>query len=234
MKKYLVILLLLITHVCSGQIGIVTHTITTGSANTVTSAAINTTGAGLIVVQIAAPNVAVGTLSDSKGNTWTILRNDAILGLIANLTFYCVSPVVGSSHTFTYAATGAYPVITVVALSNVASSPIDQQNGAHPISTTISVQPGSITPSVNNEIILASICVGASGTIPTINSGFTILNSMAFASGVNQGSVMAYITQTSASAVNPTFSWTATAYAATSIVSIKPSLTNSSFFILAQ
>lgn len=231
MREKLLILFLFCSLAASGQISVIAQTGIAGNGTTATTTSINTTGAGITIVQVAEANVTAGTLSDNKGSTWVLLRSDAIAAQIINATYYCSPCFFGSGHTFSYTKTGSFASINVIALGNIATSPIDQQNGNNPASITTSTQPGSVTPTVNNEIVIASICVGNSGTV-AINSGFTISHAVAFGAANNQGAMLAYSIQTSASAVNPTFSWPSSTFAASSIITLKPALNGSGFFIL--
>jgi hypothetical protein len=138
------------------------------------------------------------SLADSKSNTWIPLVEYG--GGPRIRLFYCLGPTVGSGHTFTGTASGGFPSVSVLALSGVlAASAFDAENGA------AAVQPGSVTPSEDNEILITSLSFYPSNTV-SINSGFTISNQVDFSNGVNMGLAMAYKIQTSAGAENPTWS----------------------------
>jgi len=180
----------------------------TTNFNDVTTDAIDTTGANLIYIALSRYSLGnPETVSDSKSNTWTQVTTadpdfggqDKVIG------YYCANPTVGSGHTFSSSGTTDLSTIQVSAWSGAASSPLDQenQNGA----TGTSIQPGSITPSEDNELILSAYAVNVFPGTDTysIDSGFSILDqspgsSAAFGLGV------AYKIQTSATAVNPTWS----------------------------
>lgn len=172
-----------------------------GDTNSVTTSSIDTTGATLLIVGSVSGNSVSGSISDSKGNTWTPLTEYGSTG--RSRLFYCVNPSVGSGHTFTNTATAGNPSIFVLALSGTAtSSPFDVENGVSADTTGLTYQPGSVTPSQNNEVVVT--LVGGRNSNPnTIDSGFTITDQVTTAA---RGS-LAYLVQTTASAVNPT--WTA-------------------------
>lgn len=188
---------------------LVTSTFKSGYASAVTTSALDTTGADLIVVQSFAgyANSTPPVITDSKGNTWTKLtpQNDAVPCCM--VFYYCSNPTVGAGHTFTGTCTGNQNQnIAVQAWSGSAASPFDVQNGlangGYVGSSTI--QAGSITPSVNGELIVAgcgSYNYDQSGSA-TINDGFTVVGSDYTGASGN-----AYFVQTTAAAINPTWTW---------------------------
>ena len=106
--------------------------------------------------------------------------------------------------TFTATATGGHPTIFVQAWGGAdLTAPFDQQNGNTAASGT-TYQPGSVTPGSANELIVSLLFGAGSGTT-TIDSSFTISDQLASTANAMAGG-MAYLIQTSAAAVNPT--WT--------------------------
>ena len=109
-----------------------------GTADTVsvTTDAIDTTGADLIVINTATfitsdRGVAV---TDSKGNTWTPLTQYDGSDSTTRL-YYSLNPTVGTGHTFTATSTGTvavvYPSIQVSAWSGAHdTASYDVENGA--------------------------------------------------------------------------------------------------------
>lgn len=176
-----------------------------GAVSNATTAGIDTTGTNLIVVGISQYQaVTIGSLSDSKGNTWTPLTAQSILNSQYCQLFYCFGPTVGSGHTFTWNGTSNFGSIAVAGFSGAAASPFDQQNGATNKGVT-TLQTGSVTPSVANELIITACSFGASG-VASINSGFAITDQINYLSGTREGVALAYLIQTTATAENPT--WT--------------------------
>lgn len=203
----------------------------TANADAVTSA-IDTTGANLLVVGIASycQNLpAAVPLTDSKGNTWTSLtvytEGTGGAGGCRYTIFYCTGTIsVGPGHTFTAKGvdiTGSnpeYPSINVMAWSGAALTPFDQQNGA----VANVKQPGSITPTQSNELLICGIHSWQSTTPNTINSGFTVTDTENFIASTHFGSAFAYLVQNPAAAINPL--WTTnnpTAHNAVAIASFK-------------
>jgi hypothetical protein len=178
------------------------------SADNPTTGAIDTTGANLLVVSVSQYNgTGAGTLSDSKSNTWTPLTAKVGPSEAYNRLFYCASPVVGSGHTFTSNSTGLFGAIAVQAWSGANASPFDVQNGAT-AGSGLTIQPGSVTPSQNNSLIIASVDpAGNAMSAYLIDNGFTITDSVNSGPGV-EGLAMAYLLQSTAAAMNPNWSWT--------------------------
>lgn len=186
-----------------------------------TTAALNTTGAKLLVVHAATYQNIAATITDflsgvPTGNVWTGLtiqtNNSGPAGALecSSRLFYCANPTVGAVHTFTGTTASGFPSGQAVAFGGVTiTSPFDVQNGAQAgafgsLATTI--QPGSVTPSLNNELVLCGISIQPSNvTTCTINGGFTTLDFQEHGAN-NLGSCIAYLIQTSAAAANPT--WT--------------------------
>jgi len=187
-----------VSHTCANQIG-------GGDGSDLTSGAINTTGASLLVVYAAACHGCTSvTFSDSASNTWTGLTN--VADSQESRFWYASNPSISASHTFTEARSGVLfnAAFCVAAFSGAqVASPFDQQNtNFNSGSTTIAT--GSITPSQSGELIVAGVASGAENTTPSIDSGFTLVDSVA---GDGHDLVgLAYLAQGAAAAINPT--WT--------------------------
>jgi hypothetical protein len=178
-----------------------------GDDSTASTTGIDTTGANLIIVAVAdAPPGSTPTVQDSKSNSWTPLNEYADIGNTQRVIFfYAYNPTVGSGHTFTAnGANPSYPGIGVQAWSGAASSPFDQQNGNTAPDLTISTN--NVTPTQDNELIVTSNGVGGGAGLSSIDNGFTETADITEGAH-NIGFKMAYKTQTTAAAVNPT--WTA-------------------------
>lgn len=196
----------------------------TTNANTTTSSAINTTGANLIVVSIADYALATAAvLSDSEGNTWTGLTPRSVNGTRIKL-YYCYNPTTSSSHTFTATGTGIYVTLSALAFSGSDTSPFDVQNGSA-TATGTSASTGSVSPSLDNELIITSGAWGNPGqpTSLSINSGFTISQQAVNVSAIAFGLGTAYLIQTTKGAVNPTWSWGSSSEFALTIATFKAS-----------
>jgi hypothetical protein len=179
---------------------------TSPTATNVATAAIDTTGATLLVVVVSQSNgAAFGTLSDSKGNTtWTALTPQNV-GMRETIS-YVTNPTVGTGHTVTYTSSATdYPSICVAAFGGVATAtPLDQQVGSS-TDGVLSLTPGSVTPTQANALVISGLANNQPGSF-TITGGFTITNEAQHTAGLNYGSALAYLIQTTAITANPTWS----------------------------
>jgi hypothetical protein len=172
-----------------------------GSA--VTTPGIDTSGADLLVLWVSGQYQLSATPTDSKGNTWTALTEEVVVGGERGIFYYAKNATVGSGHTFSVSQTSKLPSLCVAAFSGGhLTTPADQESGADTFGSTLA--PGSITPTENDELVVTGISFNVAGTF-TIGSSFTITN-QEDKTAANLGGAMAYIIQTSAAAVNPT--WT--------------------------
>lgn len=173
-----------------------------------TGTAFSSTGASLIVVAVAWYNgtTATPTLTDSQSNTWTALTTEANFSDSLAL-YYVASPTTNASHTVTLSGSSIYASLAVSCFSGTAASPFDQQsvNGISPSAT--SIQPGSVTPTQGNELLLTAFEHNNAGDAGgTINGGFTIIETSSPAPGSAPSLATAYLLQNAAAAANPT--WT--------------------------
>lgn len=166
------------------------------------TAAIDTTGADLIVMSAASFSAGF-TVSDSKGNTYTALTLRG--GSFRQQLFYCLAPSVGASHTFT--VTSTYPPIFVYAFSGVSSY---QTEGGATAASGTSLASGNITPAADGALIVTGL--GASGTgtqTDTVTpTGFVTPTTKQHTGGTNVAGAASYYIQPTAATINPTWSWT--------------------------
>ncbi len=190
--------------------------------SSVTTSGINTTGANLIVVARHAFsfNPAISAVTDNKSNTYTKLTNwvDVGSGYSVQLS-YCLNPTVGSGHTFSVNQGGTFPTLTVQAFSGAKlTSVTDQENGSG------TNTPGSITPSEDNEILVAACCYH-DGSTQTVDAAFTRTDAFGNVTGVGGG--MGYEIQTTATARNP--AWSASNGPASVVASFKSEPTGTTY-----
>jgi hypothetical protein len=207
-----------------GGFTLVAHSVSLGTPSSpVTTPGINTTGASLLVVAISQYNgVSIGSVSDSRSNTWTPLTGKTANSEPYSQLFYCASPLVGAGHTFTLDnGGGIFGVIGVQAWTGGVGT-FDVQNGAINGTPGLSLQPGSVTPTVGSSLIVSAISADAGAASFAIDSGFTITDRVDYAGSVNEAFGMAYLVQGAAAAVNPSWSWSSSADAAATIASFKP------------
>jgi len=191
-----------------------------------TTAAVNTTGANLIVLMPAWTAGAGGgpSVSDSAGNVWTALTIYSTPNSDRRtVIYYKINPTVSATHTFTYTSvTGAtYPSIAMMAFSGAAGGYNLVQNGAGAnVATTLAT--GSVAPSANNCVLVTGLSFEAASGVATINSGFTVAQSLANAGGA--AVAVGYKAQTVAGAENPTWTSPATGGMAVTIAVFKPTV----------
>lgn len=172
-----------------------TFSVIASAAAAGTTSGIDTTGADLLVAVVGAESP---TISDSKGNTWTGLTLQSSTG--SSKIFYCLTPTVGSGHTFDPGV--SYRAVAVLAASG--ADAYEAENGA--IGTT-PLSTGSLTPSVDDCLVVAAGGYGHDANTFGIGGGFTIAASRDGVTGVSYGALIAYLIQTTAAAANPSISW---------------------------
>lgn len=191
------------------------------SARSFPSAGIDTTGAKLLVLLVSFFSGNPTPIVDSYGNTWHAI---ATANSSTNFTglYYAWNPTVGTGHTFTVDPSAVFPTICVMAFDGVqtASDPLDQQ-ASNSGNANASLQPGSVTPSVNGELLISGIGLGSSSGW-AIDSGFTIQETNAFAGGAAFATLFAYFAQAVAGALNPQWTWTPSVYNAGVNATFKP------------
>jgi hypothetical protein len=185
-------------------ITLISHGVGHSTNNTsVTTAAVNTTGANFLVMVCGQYGGSAQTPSDSLSNTWSsrTLYNSSATSL--QLFYTGPTATVGASQTFTCSGGGtAYPALAVAAFSNVAMTPYDVENGHGTSSAASTVQPGSITPGVANELVISGFTSDGTQSSISVDSSLTITDSF-LGSGTSVCISLAYIVQSSATAVNP-------------------------------
>jgi len=185
------------------------------TSGSVTSPAINTTGATLLVVTancfVCYSTNSTTAPTDNKSNTtrWLVTGLFNAGSNFGNtMIWYFWNPNVGAGHTITWNAGGTtFAGVTFAAYSGVqiSSNPLDQVSaGSAGAATTCS--PGSITPSSSTELIVTVLSPGSLTSSYLINSSFTISGTIAFNSSVNFPEATAY--RLASAAVNPQWSWT--------------------------
>jgi hypothetical protein len=178
-----------------------------GAESIATTGAIDTTGGTLIVVGVARDD-ANGTLTDSKSNTWTARTTRTAGGIYPFVTpYYCESPNVGSGHTFTFTTSTKFPGIAVLVFSGTGAFDSGDTGAGDGTFTATSQQPGSITPAHDNDLVVAILGLSNNpGSTPAINSGYTADQYQD--ASIGESISIAHLIQTTATATNPTWSWT--------------------------
>jgi hypothetical protein len=181
------------------------------SGGSITTPAINTTGANAIFVYT---NVyGITTLTDSAGNSWvntppTPYNDGSGLTGSTGTIWYAVQPIrTSASHTFTAGGFGL--TLLVSAWRDVVPSlPYDTESaGSHGSGATRAT--GPVTPRQTNSLIFAVTGDEWLGTL-TVDSGFTLLGTAyPFITDVAHSAGWAYLVQAAPATVNPTFAYSA-------------------------
>jgi hypothetical protein len=175
----------------------------------VTTDPIDTTGASLIVLHVVYWGGAF-SLSDSKGNTWTQGLGQNTSSFMTEHVIYALAPTVGTNHTFTLGNSRCS--ITVAAYSGVSAYDGNKNDDGVVSGTTFAT--GSVTPSQNNCLVIAAAGFGEDGVGPSAGSvsvsggSLAIIENVNAVSANNQGNTLAEWIQTTATAVDATFTWT--------------------------
>jgi hypothetical protein len=190
---------------------LISHRADNLGANGGTSGTFNSTGADLIVVAVSYNNTGAGlTLTDSASNTWTSIAIYTAAPYEELQAWYCHGPTTSASHTVSFGGASSACSVNVSSWSGSAASSLDQHSGA--AGTGLTTQSaGSITPTSDNALVLAFCTVADANTATTTTSGFTPSGSdstwqTAGVSFQNNGISQDYQIQTTATAVNPSWS----------------------------
>lgn len=205
---------------CRGAFALVASTSGSGLSGFTTSA-IDTSGASLLVVMIGV-NISTGSISDSKSNTWSALTYAQNAGGVnSGKIYYVQNPTVGSGHTFTFGGTA--PSGEVLAFSGAKTSGVfDADHATSDISSSSVQDSAGVTPSEDNELVIAGVTLGGSA-VSSINGGFATPVAVAFQGGDHYGSGISYLIQTTAAAANPTWTLAGSAPATAHIACFKSS-----------
>jgi hypothetical protein len=185
-----------------------------------TGGALDTTGANILfVLEAYANNTGPGTLTDSKGNTWSQLTKQGTSGSGATVLWYAKNAMVGPGHTFTIMGNSTYSAIAVAAFrgGNLAS-PFDTQNGLS-LSNSATLQPGAVTPGAANALVITGLEFNNAPV--SIDSGVTILDQAPMSGGQFFGVALGYTIQTAATSINPTWRQTVTGQLASIVATFK-------------
>jgi hypothetical protein len=170
--------------------------------NGTTTAAIDTTGAKLLLASFAYNNGVSLTFSDSAGNTWTALTTSTNGSTRSTRQYYCINPTTSASHTFTFGGTSITGSITVTAWG-ATSIAFDKEVGGHASGSAITVAGGtaSVTPANNNSLLITTYGFGAFTSSAAASGAWVIAQDQAGAGGTNFGNGQIYLLQTTAATI---------------------------------
>lgn len=196
-----------------GGITLVNHLEYSPNGGSLTTGALNCTGANFIVIFIGTYKDWYATsVTDSNGNTY-VARTRYAGGVQAGQYYYCFNPS-GSLSALTFTVTGVsgninlYSFFGILAFSGMGAGSYGNENG-NAADTTAPLQPGSITPGGDGRLIVSGIFNYNAGGTPTVDSSMTGYG-VAKSGNIGMGGHAWYV-QPTAAAINPT--WTSTSAA---------------------
>lgn len=193
-----------------------------GNFNGGTTAGIDTTGATLLVAMVADQTGTPTTPTDSKSNTWVGIGSYLDPGNSARgRLWYSVPSSVGASHTFTSGGSVSQSTIAVAAFSGASATPLDLDSGhAFGFGEASPHQPGSITPSQDNCLVITGGTYGGDMTSYAV-SGYTQAGFENTVGGDHPGCAILYAIQTTATATNPSWTPFSGSFGAVAVASFK-------------
>ncbi len=188
--------------------------------NTFSTGTIDTTGASLLVLNLGYLDSSGPVISDSKSNTWTALTENTITGNTAQRMFYVQNPIVGTGHTFTATGSNIQAALSVCAVNGTLTASVLDQTAYSGPTSAATINAGSVTPGTANQVIFSGLGVGNVLVTLSIDSGYTITDTIGVGSFDWIGS-LAYKIQTTALATDPTWTSDATSYMAATNATFK-------------
>lgn len=183
------------------------------SPNTTDAASVTLTGCAsanraIVVAHYNAQQYAGFTISNTSGASW---NPPVIRGVdVGGINYYYTDIVTfSSSETFTVTPSGGLPGVAIIAVcfTSSAGAPTVSAGASSGLTTVNSLQAGSVTPFTGGDV-LASTMVWAAPADPSIDEGFSVIQSSTGTANGQKGWV-ANLTAPSTSAVNPTWSYVA-------------------------
>lgn len=221
MRKWLLLLLLLFPSVAHASIShIAGADICAHGANSATTSTVNTSGADTYLAAVVSVNEPAITSSPSQ--TW-VKDKERINGTTGTTTyiFRASGVTTSTTQTFTSTLTSGLQTICVLSFSGVElTSPTDQSSDFSGGGTS-QIYDSSITPSEDNELILADTDIATGSVTVIIDSSMSTPLQSALDPGVAYGAGMAYKIQTTATAIRPTWTYSGSTPATGLIMSYK-------------
>lgn len=168
---------------------------------------------------VAVASEAAATLNDNFGNIY-VPGAQYTDGIVIHQLFWSIGGATGVGQQWTVNSPGGFPAVAVAVFDGGPWS-FEVQNGHGAVASTI--QPGTVNPGHNNSIIVCGLTVGSLGA-ETIDSGFNISDQQAGVAGQAVGVASAYLIETVAAPVNPTWSVGGASHCATAIAVFFPAV----------
>jgi len=215
MKSLILAIALLLPSFCFGQATLVAHTIAKSSDhNSVTTPAIDLSfcsSATHCMIEVCAswyPNEALSAPTSSQGDSFALIGKAQHPGIINTQMYVAYPTSYGSSVTFSFGTSrsGTAPSISVTVFSGIASGPDKTNSNTIPTKGAGNLAAGWITPANSDEVVLSCLGVQGGNTKPNSLSPLSLLDDGKFTALLAYGVASGYEIQTSATAVNPTWS----------------------------
>ncbi len=195
-----------------GGIAVVCHAHGSAADNPTTNT-VDCTGATLLVVNAATLNgISGGVPTDSQSNAYGSTGASCNSPFSQACLYFLYSPSVSSSMTFTLPGTSLFGAIEVIGFSGT-SGTVEESVAEGTAATATTCQTASaLTPSTNNQVIVSGFYAtnDGGGATYSIDSGMTITDFDPFVTGTSEGGGVAYKVQTTATAIQPTWTDTGT------------------------
>jgi hypothetical protein len=182
-----------------------------------TSAPINTLGATTLIA-VTNGYIFSAYLSDNLNNTWWYTSEYGVNVAPNILVTYVPNPVTSASQTFTLLTqSGLLPSAVIYACKGLSQiDPVYALNGVNTAGASI-FSPGAVTPGEAGDLVVTGAGTNGATFTASISSGFSL--PVIKYDGTNEGTAASYLTASSTSPVNPTWTMSAnTDWAAINVV----------------
>lgn len=163
---------------------------------------IDSTSADVIVVHGTSFSL-IPTIASSPSCTW----DDRVSETTNNIDTKMWTATGCSDASLTITVTGSFPTVVVAAFDGLLSTTYVTGTAFGDTVSGTSIQPGSITPATAGGLMVSAMQTRNPNSAIAVNSGFTITDQVIRPPAAHDSIAMAWKTGT-ASATNPTWSWT--------------------------
>lgn len=187
----------------------------------VTTGSLNCSGANVIIVHVSTGGVAIsGAPTDSNSDSFSDMQTSSGTTIVA--TDFCATTSGGGAMTFSFSQSSAFPGIAVQGFSG-GTCTVDKSGTTDNGGLTSSVSITSATPAVANDLAVSMVAYGASETISTSSTGWTLTDQRDYAQdGGNFGLAAGYHIKADSLAESVTWTGTSTHALVTNIVLLEP------------
>lgn len=178
----------------------------TADGNTTQTTAVDSTGSDKISVQVGSTTSGgVPTITDNYNNVWTLVDSD-LNSFVRSTVYECDNPATGTGHVIRCTLASAGPAIAAIFhKGGLLTGSTDQASTLSSGSSTSS-QGGSITPSGNRYLVVTFLATEGTSAVSvgSVDASAAVADNALGGGHIGVG--VAYKIQTTAAAINPT--WT--------------------------